>query len=138
MILYLDTSSLVKLYVEEPGSAQVHRLVEQAEIVAASVVAYPEARAAFARRRREGSLTARAFARAKSAFEADWPRVLALDVSGPLAHAAGELAERRRVRGFDAVHLASFHAVAREFPDDDVRFSSADTALKRAARAPRA
>ena len=35
MILYLDTSSLVKLYVDEIGSTEVRRLVEQAEIVAA-------------------------------------------------------------------------------------------------------
>jgi predicted nucleic acid-binding protein len=33
LILCLDTSSLVKLYVEEPGSAYVHRLVEDAELV---------------------------------------------------------------------------------------------------------
>ena len=134
MILYLDTSSLVKLYVEERGSADVSSLVEQAEIVAASVVAYPEARAAFARRKRERSLTMAGWRRAKSAFEADWPCVLALDVSGPLARSAGELAERHRLRGFDALHLASYFAIAREFPEEDVRFSSADRTLERAAR----
>ena len=134
MILYLDTSSLVKLYVEEPGSAVVRRLVEEAELVAASVAAYPEARAALARRRRERSLTAAELRRAKAAFEADWPRVLALDLAGELARNAGDLAERRRLRGFDAVQLASYLTIAREFPDDDVTFSSADTALARAAR----
>ena len=134
MILYLDTSSLVKLYVDEIGSTDVRRLVEQAEIVAASVVAYPEARAAFARRKRERSLKPAAFRRAKSAFEADWPRVLSLDVSGQLARSAGEIAERQRLRGFDALHLASYLAIAREFPDEDVRFSSADAVLQRAAR----
>jgi len=134
LILYLDTSSLVKLYVDEPGSADVHRLVEQAEVVAASVVAYPEARAALARRRREGSLPAPAHRRAKAALEADWPRVLALDVSGPLARSAGDLAERYRLRGFDALHLASYLVVGREFSDEDVRFSSADPSLARAAR----
>ncbi len=133
MILYLDTSSLVKLYVAEPGSAEVHRLVDRAEIVTASVVAYPEARAALARRRRERSLTVAAHRRAKQAFEADWPRVLALDVSSPLARSAGELAERHRLRGFDALHLASFLRVAQEFPGERVRFSSADGALNRAA-----
>jgi hypothetical protein len=50
---------LVKLYVEESGSANVRRLVEQAEIVAASVEAYPEARADLARRKRERSLLSR-------------------------------------------------------------------------------
>jgi predicted nucleic acid-binding protein len=36
MILYLDTSSLVKLYVDEPGSQEVTRLLEKAEIAGAS------------------------------------------------------------------------------------------------------
>jgi uncharacterized protein len=134
VILYLDTSSLVKLYVEEPGSVDVRRLVEKAELVTASVVAYPEARAALARRRRERSLTAAGHRRAKAALEADWPRVLALDVVGPLARGAGELAERHRLRGFDAVHLASYVTIAREFSEDDVKFSSADKGLERAAR----
>lgn len=134
MILYLDASSLVKLYVDEPGSAEVRRLVEEAEMVSASVVAYAEARAALARRHRERSLTAADHRRAKGALEADWPRLLALDVVGTLARSAGDLAERRRLRGFDAVHLASYLTITREFPDDDVAFSSADTALARAAR----
>jgi predicted nucleic acid-binding protein len=108
VILYLDTSSLVKLYVDEVGSGDVQRLVELAEIVTTSAVAYPEARAAFARRRRERSLTPAAFRRAKGAFEVDWPRVLSLNVSGPLARSAGDLAERHRLRGFDALHLASY------------------------------
>lgn len=134
MILYLDTSSLVKLYVEEPGSGDVRRLVEEAEIVGTSVVAYPEARAALARRRREQSLTATAHRRAKAALDADWPHVLALDVSGALARSAGDLADRHGLRGFDALHLASYLTFGREFPDEDVRFSAADRALERAAR----
>jgi uncharacterized protein len=133
VILYLDTSSLVKLYVEEPGSAEVRRLVEQSEIVAALVVAYPEARAALARRRRERSLTSGAYRRTKAALDADWPRLLALDVTPPLARSAGDLAERHRLRGFDALHLAAYLAVARDFPGEEVRFSSADRTLERAA-----
>jgi predicted nucleic acid-binding protein len=134
VILYLDTSSLVKLYVEEPGSADIRRLVEQSEIVGTSVVAYPEARAALARRRRERSLTPAGHRRSRAALDADWPHVLALDVSGALAQGAGNLAERHKLRGFDALHLASYLTFAREFPDEDVRFSSADRVLERAAR----
>jgi predicted nucleic acid-binding protein len=134
VILYLDTSSLVKLYVEEPGSTAIRRLTARAELVGSSVVAYPEARAAFARRRRERSLTSAAHRRARAAFDADWPHLLALDLSSSLAMDAGELAERHRLRGFDAVHLASYLALAREFPNDSVDFSSADRKLRRAAR----
>jgi hypothetical protein len=39
LILYLDTSSLIKLYVEEHGSAEVEDLVSEASLVCTSVVA---------------------------------------------------------------------------------------------------
>jgi predicted nucleic acid-binding protein len=50
VILYLDTSALVKIYVEEPKSAVVRENVKQAEGIATSRIAYAEARAAFARK----------------------------------------------------------------------------------------
>ena len=53
MTLYLDTSSLVKLFIDEPGSDLVGRMVGAATVVVTSTVAYPESRAAFARLRRE-------------------------------------------------------------------------------------
>lgn len=134
MILYLDTSSLVKLYVQEPGTQQVEGLVERAELVATSVVAYAEARAALARRRRESGLTPAEYRRSRTALDADWPRLLTLEVSEPLARLAGDLAEREKLRGFDALHLASYLTVAEEFRGEDVRFSAADKALTRAAR----
>jgi len=49
--VYLATSSLVKLYVTEAGDV-IHKLVGEADVVATSVAAYPETRAAFARLRR--------------------------------------------------------------------------------------
>ena len=61
MILYFDSSSLVKLYVEEAGSDSVRRLAAGASRIAVSIVAYPEARSAFARRRRERGLTPAGF-----------------------------------------------------------------------------
>jgi predicted nucleic acid-binding protein len=133
--LYLDTSSLVKLYVAEAGSDAVRRLVDAATIVATSTIAYPEARAALARRRRERALQPAAFASAKQAFEADWPRYVAVDVTPALCRYAGDCAERYRLRAYDSVHLAAFAAVAREAGVRDTRFSSFDAALNRAARA---
>ncbi len=134
MILYLDTSSLVKLYVEEPGSRGVQKLVSRAELVTTSVVAYAEARAALARRRRETGLTPTEHRRARVALDGDWPRILTLEVAEPLARRAGDLAERHRLRGFDALHLASYLTVSEEFRGEDVLFSTADDALRRAAR----
>jgi hypothetical protein len=48
--------------------------------------------------------------------------------------ASTNLAERHRLRGFDALHLATYLVLAREFPGEQLRFSSADGALNEAAR----
>jgi predicted nucleic acid-binding protein len=132
--LYLDTSSLVKLYVEEAGSDDVRDLVAQATVIATSIVAYAEARAALARLRRGGDLSPARFAAAKRTFEEQWPAFLALGVTAPVSREAGEFAERYALRGFDALHLASFAEIARKAGVRDTRFSSFDDQLNRASR----
>ena len=135
MILYLDTSSLVKLYVDEPSSLDIVDLVDEAAAVATAVVAYAEARAAFARRHREGALSRRALATATRHLDADWPALLVLGVDNALCRHAGELTQRYALRGYDAVHLSAFASVARAAGPSNCRFSSADRALTRAAAA---
>jgi len=132
--LYLDTSSLVKLYVEEAGSQDVRHMVAEAAVVTTSVVAYPEMRAALGRLRRSGDLTPTTFAAARRDFEAQWPAFLSLEVTAALAREAGEFAEQYALRGFDALHLASFAEIARRADITDTRFSSFDDRLSKAAR----
>jgi predicted nucleic acid-binding protein len=132
--LYLDTSSLVKLYVAEPGTEDVRTRVDHATIVATSTIAYPETRAALARRRRERALHPAAFAAAKRTFEDDWPKYLAVQVTEALCREAGNLAERYALRGYDSVHLASFIEVARQAGIAGTEFSSFDDRLNGAAR----
>jgi uncharacterized protein len=133
MTLYLDTSSLVKLYVDEDGSGAVRELLDAAAVVATSAVAYAETRATLARLRREKRLTAAAHTSAKRDLDADWPSYLSIDATDALARAAGDLAERHRLRGFDGLHLASFQQVLERAPEGDVQFSSFDDRLNRAA-----
>jgi predicted nucleic acid-binding protein len=132
--VYLDTSSVVKLYVSEAGTDVVNQIVAGATIVATSVVAYAETRAALARLRREGVLTAAELTAAKREFEEQWPTYLTLEATDSLCRAAGELAETYRLRGFDSIHLASFAEVARRAGTGDTRFSSFDAHLNRAAQ----
>lgn len=132
--LYLDTSSLVKLYVEESGSDGVRALVAQAMVVATSVVAYAETRAALTRLRRGNDLSPAKFGAAKRQFESQWPAFLALEVTSAIGREAGALAERYALRGFDALHLASFAEVARRAGVADTQFSSFDVPLNKAAR----
>jgi predicted nucleic acid-binding protein len=132
--LYLDTSSLVKLYVTETGSQMVRQLVAEASVVATSVVAYAETRAALARLRRDGALTAAKLTSVKREFEEQWPAYLTLDATDALCRAAGELAEQYGLRGFDSLHLATFGEVSRRAGADEARFSSFDDRLNQAAR----
>jgi predicted nucleic acid-binding protein len=107
MILHLDTSALVKLYVREAGSADVVREVSGAEAVAVATVAYPEARAAFARLLGAGSTTRERHAARLTAFNGDWERCLRIDLAPDIARSAGDIAEIHALRGVDAIHLAS-------------------------------
>lgn len=134
MILYLDTSSLIKLYVEEDGSGEIRQIVRAATLVSTSVVAYVEARAALARQRREKGLTASGYERTKANLDRDWPRFLAIELTEAVYRKAGDLAERHRLRGFDSLHLASYLSLHRPGVPRPITFSSFDESLNRAAR----
>jgi predicted nucleic acid-binding protein len=128
VILYLDTSSLVKLYVEDGDSDRVLELVESGELTATSIVAYAEARAAFARRHRENALNTREYRRLVSSLNEDWENYLIVQVQDEIVRTAGELAEKHGLRGFDAIHLASAMAL-RNGLKTIVLFSSSDQRL---------
>lgn len=132
MILYLDTSSFVKLYVDEAHADSVRCWAQNAEVLATSRVAYPEAVAALARRRREGDLDADAFQRVLRALKQQWPDVAVLDLAE--IH-AGDLAIKHGLRGLDAIHLAAALDVRQASPDARVAFSSFDVRLNQAAAA---
>lgn len=132
MIAYLDTSSLVKLYVEEHGSADVLALVKSAEAVATSRVAYVEAMAAFVRRLAATRPT-KAYSQTKEAFLKDWPDYLIIEVVESVSSLAANLAEKHRLRGFDSLHLASA-VFLKNRVSRPIVFSSADKKLNEAAR----
>jgi predicted nucleic acid-binding protein len=134
VILYLETSNLVKLYVKEVGSEEVRKSVSESDAVAASIVSYVEARAAFARKVREKALAALSYQTIKADLERDWDSLFVLNLTEVLIRKAASLSEEHGLRGYDAIHLASAlwlkGAVA-----GDVVFSSADEKLCEAARA---
>ena len=107
MILYLDTSAWLKLYVDERGTQEVIAAVQSAELVAISRIAYAEARAALARVLREKRTTHAEHRKRIAALDADYVEVLKVEVSEEVIRQAGELAESHALRGFDAIQIAS-------------------------------
>jgi predicted nucleic acid-binding protein len=133
MMLYLDTSSLVKLYATETESATIKHLVESADVTATSRVAYVETRAAFARKNRERSVSPKDYRTIVTDFDEDWENYFVVDLSDGLVKTAGQLAEKHALRAYDAVHLASA-MVLRRHASQPVKFSCFDVRLSRAAR----
>jgi len=134
VILYLDTSSLIKLYVEEPGTPEVYLQIATTSLVCTSVIAYAEARSALARLCREGALSPEEHARTKTDLDKDWKYYLMIDATPEVWRAAGDLTETHALRGCDSIHLASFLHLVRTDLGEPVLFSSFDDRLKQASR----
>ena len=132
MILYLDTSALVRLYVEERGTATMTAAVERASSVATARVTYTEARATFARLERAGAITRPERRRLARNLDDDWSAMTIVDISERLVHRAGDLAERHALRGYDAVQLAAALTIKAE--GGEIEFSSFDLRLSQAAQ----
>ena len=133
MILYLDTSALVKLYVAESGTERVATAVERATALATVRITYAEARAAFARHARTKGLGRGALRRVVRQLDEEWGQYSIVEVSDALVRRAGVLAERHRLRGYDAVQLSAA-ADLRLGGATDVAFASFDARLNQAAR----
>lgn len=135
MILYCDTSALIKLYVEEIHSTTVAEAIAEADAVATSLLAYPETRATLARAQRDKRLRPSDFRQALTQFQQDWSSYVVLDTHQTLMLHAGELAERHALRGADAIHLASAIQLARDLQTSPalMTFLAFDVPLTRAA-----
>ena len=107
MIVYLDTSALVKTLIEEEGSEVAAVLWIEADRMYSSRLAYPEARAALAASLRANRTDLPQHNQAKAELERRWRQVSIVEVSAEIAAVAGEVAEHYGLRGYDAVHLAS-------------------------------
>jgi hypothetical protein len=108
---YLDASAVVKRYADAPGStwirhltnAQAHHTIVRAEITLAEVAA-----ALSAKHRAPGGLTQAQRDRVLSRFLQDCAEhYLLLPVDRPVIDRAVELTQRHRLRGYDAVQLAT-------------------------------
>ena len=97
----------MKLVVIEDGSELAAELWATRHRAVASILSYPEGRAALAAARRARRLSSSAHNRALEDFEATHSELLVIGVHTALARHAGELAEDLELRGYDAVHLAS-------------------------------
>ena len=106
-ILYFDASALVKLVVEEQGSSLAADVWDGCDAAVSSRLAYPEVCAALAAAGRNHDLDEKALSTCLQTWDRIWREMRAVELTDRVEQAAGLLAANRRLRGADAVHLAS-------------------------------
>lgn len=133
MLLFCDTSALIKLLIDEPKSTQIHQTTEQAELIAACRITWAEAMAAMARRQRDDPPSTDDIENACQRLSLLWPSFTIVEVSQQLVEAAGQFADGFALRGYDSVQLAAAHQL-HTTSEQPVTFACYDRRLNQAAQ----
>ncbi len=126
MTLYVDSSALLKRYVDEPDSDRWNELLSSDAAWLTSRLTWVEVLRNLSRRLPPEVVTA-----ARSAFRLDWERCLVVEIDAALAEEAGSIADLTGAQSLDAVHLA---ALSRSGPGQ-IPLLTADLRQAQAARA---
>ena len=138
--LYLDSSVVVKHYVDEPGSAWVQsHITEAGNIAILSEIAIVEVSAALAMSVRMGKLRKALGQAAYEAFHADIAAGVyqLVAVARSAIDEAAELAQAHPLKGYDALHVATALETAHDLAEQNLTlvFVSGDDQMLRAAEA---
>jgi predicted nucleic acid-binding protein len=133
LILFCDTSALVKLYVREAFTEEMLAAVATASAIAVCRIAWTEAMAALARRSRESPTDADAIATVRERLRSDWSDYAIVEVTQTLVERGGEYADTFALRAYDSVQLAAAHILSNASPEP-VQFACFDRRLSNAAR----
>jgi predicted nucleic acid-binding protein len=133
MLLFCDTSALIKLLIDEPDSAQIHQATERAGLIAACRITWAEAIAAMARRQRDDPTSADDIEQARQRLMMLWSSFTIVEVSQQLVEAAGRFADGFALRGYDSVQLAAAHELHMS-TEQPVTFACFDRRLNQAAQ----
>ncbi len=135
-VFFLETSTIIKRYIREAGTAWVQALTAPAAGHSLFLVRIALAKmvAAVTRRERSGHLSAQAAATALADFQYDVGcQYRIVEVSAPPVDRACSLARTYALRGYDAVQLAAAVEVWAQAPS--LSLLSADADLNAAAAA---
>ncbi|HKI67891.1 MAG TPA: type II toxin-antitoxin system VapC family toxin [Solirubrobacterales bacterium] len=128
--IYLDTSALVKLLVDEDGSDLARSTYADADGPRTTAIAYVEATSAVTRMRKGKRLSAAELRTALDELDTIWAALDVLEVTDTLVKTAARTARDHTLRAYDAVHLAGALAFAE---GEEIAFMCWDHELNEAA-----
>lgn len=133
---FLDSSALVKRYIDEQGTPVVIRLMTESDSIVVSRLAWVEVTSACARRVRARLMTDDQFEQVALVLEREIREVFeVIELGGAVMNRAVQLARSRALRAADAIQLACAQVACGERAENSsICFVSADQELNEAAR----
>lgn len=134
-IYFLDSSALIKRYVVEIGSPWIKTLTDSqtGNSLLLLRITWVEVLSAFARRQREGGISAAEVAALIAKFRSEFnSRYRVIEVDLALVERAGQLIVQYPLRAYDAVQFAAalrVQSVLTSIPETQLIFVSADNRL---------
>jgi hypothetical protein len=132
VILFCDTSALVKLFVQEQHSDTVREAAQSCGHLVVSELAWVEMCAALALKQRTRQIDAPQSDQALQSLRGQWASYYKMGVDRALVHTAGELALAFGLRAYDSLQLASAQQ-AHHHTGKALVFACFDLQLSRAA-----
>ena len=109
MILFCDTSALMKLLVDEARSEQLRQISTTVDAIGVCRISWAESMAALARLQREDPVNNEDLEQARQQLIQCWQTFTIVEVSQPLVETAGRFADVFALQGYDSVQLAAAH-----------------------------
>ena len=106
MIVYADTSALVKLFVTEENSDATRHMLQKAQAIGTGLLTRAELGAALARGSRRGLISEQEALEARQRLESVWPTWIHVVVNEDLVSRAEKLAWAYALRGYGAIGMA--------------------------------
>jgi len=107
MIVYLDSSALVKRYVQERGRGALEDRLQGSDRLFSSAITYAEVHAALAAKHRGRGMNQQELLQVQNDFERDWLQFEEVAVNQETLRLVRDLVNRVPLRGMDAIHLAA-------------------------------
>jgi len=133
VILFCDTSALIKLLVDEAQSDQLRQISSTVGAIGVCRISWAEAMAALARLRRDDPVNDDDLEQARQHLIQAWQSFTIVEVSQPLVETAGRFADVFALRGYDSVQLAAAHDLHSN-AQQTVLFACYDRRLNQAAQ----
>ncbi len=107
MVIFIDTSSLIKRYVEEDGSDVIDRYFSDNDIIYISPITPIEIRSALKRKKREHTVDKQTYETAIQLWDLDINNFMGIEFNKELVSRVIEIVELYTVKTLDAIQIGS-------------------------------